>query len=111
MDDVIALDDCGLGEVVVHKINGVRKNECFCDSIGYMEEAVVIEFWPDVEAFAAAEVPRFSSGGLVVDDDWTPHGTDGCGIEFEGPILVFAGRHGRVNVGLEKEIQGKLYLG
>ena len=43
MDDVIALADCGLGEVVVHKLNGVRKNECFCDVIGYMEAAVVIE--------------------------------------------------------------------
>ena len=25
-DDAIALADCGLGEVVVHKLNGVRKN-------------------------------------------------------------------------------------
>ena len=47
MDDVIALADCGLGEVVVHKLNGVRKNECFGDGIGYMEAAVVIECWPD----------------------------------------------------------------
>ena len=27
MDDVIALGDRGLGEVVVHKLNGVRKQE------------------------------------------------------------------------------------
>ena len=54
MDDVIALHDCGLGEVVVHKINGVRKKKCFHDGIGYMEAEVVIECWLDVEAFAAA---------------------------------------------------------
>ena len=42
MDNAIALSDCGLGEVVVHKLNGVRKKECFGDGIGYMEAAVVI---------------------------------------------------------------------
>ena len=46
-----------------------------------------------------------------MDYDWTPHGTDGCGIEFEGAIVVFLGRHGQVNVVLAKEIQGELCLG
>ena len=54
MDDEIALADCGLREVVVQKINGVRKNDCFCDGIGYVEAAVVMECWAYVEAFAAA---------------------------------------------------------
>ena len=54
MDDVIALSECGMGEVVVHKLNGVRKKECFSDGIGYMEAAVVVECWTDVEAFTAA---------------------------------------------------------
>ena len=91
MDDAIDLSDCGLREVVVHKLNGFRKKECFLDRIGYMEAAVVIECWPYIEAFADVEVPRFSSGGIVVDDDWAPHGTYGCGIEVEGPIIVFPG--------------------
>ena len=108
MDDAIALADCGLGEVVVHKLNGVRKKECFRDGIVYMEAAVVIECWPYVEAFAAAEVPRFFSGGIVVDDYWTPHGTDECGIEVEGPIVVLPGRYVRGNVGLAKGIQGDI---
>ena len=111
MDDAIGIADCGLGEVVVHKLNGVRKKECFRDGIGYMEAAVLIECWPYIEAFAAVEVPIFSSGGLVVDDDLTPHGTDGCGIEVEGPIVVLPGRHGQGNIGLAKEIQGELCLG
>ena len=111
MDDAIALADCGLGEVVVHKLKSVIKKERFHDGIGYMESAVVIECWPYVEAFVAAEVPRFPSGRLFVDDDWTPNGTDGCDIEIEGPIVVFPGQHGRGNFGLEKEIQGELYLG
>ena len=81
MDDAIALADCGLAQVVVHKLNSVRKKECFCDGIVYMESAVVIECWPYVEDFAEAEVPRCSSGGLVVDDNWTPQGTDGCSIK------------------------------
>ena len=88
-----------------------EKKECFCDGIGYMEAAVVIECWPDVEAFAAVEVPRFSCGGLVVDYDWKPHGTNGCGIKVEGTIVVFPGRHRRVNVGLAKNIQGVLCFG
>ena len=46
-----------------------------------MEAAVVVECWTDGEAFVDAEVPRFSCGGIVVDYDWTPHGTDGCGVE------------------------------
>ena len=54
MDDAIALADGGMGEVVVHKLNGVRKKECFGDVIGYVEAAVVVECWTDVEAFAAA---------------------------------------------------------
>ena len=62
MEDAIALDDGGLGEVVVHKLNGVRKQECFGDGIGYAEAAVVVECWTNVEAFAAVEVPRSSCG-------------------------------------------------
>ena len=57
------------------------------------------------------EVPIFSLGRLVVDYDWTPHGTNGCRIEVEGPIVVLPGRHGKGNVGLAKEIQGELCLG
>ena len=95
----------------MHKLNGVRKKECFRDGIGYMEAAVVIECRTNVEAFAAAEIPRFSCGGLVVYYDWKPHGTNGCDIEVEGTIVVFPGRHGRGNVGLAKEIQGELCLG
>ena len=93
MDDAIALADRGLGEAVLHKLNGVRKYECFDDGIGYVETAVVVECWTDVEAFAAAEVPRSSRGWLVVDYDWTPHGADGCGIKVEGSIVVFPVRH------------------
>ena len=102
MDNAIALADCGLGELFMNKLNSVRKNLCFRDGIGYMEAAVVIECCPDVEAFSAAEVPRFSSGGLVVYYDWTPHGNDWCGIEVEGPIVVFPGPHGQGNAGLAK---------
>ena len=67
MDDAIALADCGLGEVVVHKLNGVRKKEYFGDGIVYMEAAVVVECWTDVEAFAAAEVPIFYCVGEKVE--------------------------------------------
>ena len=71
----------------------------------------MVECWTNVEAFAATEVPIFSRGRLVVDYDWTPHGTDGCGIGVEGSIVVLLGRHGQVNVVLAKEIQGELCLG
>ena len=42
MYNVIALSDGGMGEVVMHKLNGVRKKEFFCDGIGYLEAAVVV---------------------------------------------------------------------
>ena len=57
MNDTIALADGGLGEKVVHKLNGVRKQECFGDGIGYVESLVVVECWTNVESFAATEVP------------------------------------------------------
>ena len=91
MNDVIALADGGMGEVVVHKLNGVRKKDFFGDSISYVKAAVVVECWTNVEAFAAAEVPRFSCGCIVVDYDWTPHGTDGqCWIgEVDSRLVLF----------------------
>ena len=98
MDDTIALADGGLGTVVVNKPNGVRKKECFGDVIGYVEAAVVVECWTNVEAFASVEVPRFSRGWIVVDYDWTPHGTNGCGIEVERTIVVLPDQHGQGNV-------------
>ena len=61
MEDVITLADGGMGEIVVHKLNGVRKQECFGDGMGYAEAAVVVECWTNVESFAATEVPRSSS--------------------------------------------------
>ena len=91
MDNVIALADGGLGDVVVHKLNGFRKQECFGDSIGYMESVVVADFWTDVGAFAAKEVPISSCGWLFLDYYWTPHGADGCGIKVEGSIVVLPG--------------------
>ena len=71
----------------------------------------MVECWTDVEAFAAAEVPIFSCGRLVMDYDWTPHGTYGFGIKVEVPIVFLPGRHGQGNVGLTKDIQGELCLG
>ena len=35
----------------MHKLNGVKKHECFGDGIGYVEAAVVVECWTDDEAF------------------------------------------------------------
>ena len=43
MYNAITLSECGMGEAVVHKLNGVRKKECFRDGIGYMEAAAVNE--------------------------------------------------------------------
>ena len=56
-DNAIALADCGLGEVVMHKLNGVRKEECFCYGINYMEAAVVIECWPMLKPQKSQDFP------------------------------------------------------
>ena len=93
MDGAIALAGGGLGDVVMHKLNGVRKKKCFADGIGYVDEAVVVECWNDVEASAAMEALRSSRGWLVVDYDWTPPGDDGCVMEVEGSIVVLPGQH------------------
>ena len=42
MDDAIALTDSRLGEVVVRKLNSVRKEECFGDGISDVEAELVV---------------------------------------------------------------------
>ena len=86
MDDAIALANGWLVEIVVHKLNGVRKQYFFGDGIGYLKVAVVVECWNDVEDFAAAEFPRSSCGWFVVDYDWTPMGTMGVASKLKGPL-------------------------
>ena len=57
VDDAVALGYCGLGEVVVEELDGVRVAKGFGDSVHNVEAAVVIEGRADVETLAVAEVP------------------------------------------------------
>ena len=69
MDDAVPLGHCGLGEVVVEELNSIRVAKGFGDSIHHIEATVVVEGGANVEAFAAAEVPRLVAAWLGVDDD------------------------------------------
>ena len=57
MDDAVAFGHCGLGEVVVEELDGVRVAKGFGDPAHNVEAAVVVEGGANVEALAAAEVP------------------------------------------------------
>ena len=79
-----------------------------------MEAAVVVECGANVEALAAAEVPRSTCSWLVMDYDRAAHGAHGAhggGVEVKRAVVVFPGRDGRCNVGLAKEVQGEFCLG
>ena len=76
-----------------------------------MEAAVVVECGADVEALAAAEVPRPTCSWIVMDYDRAAHGSHGGGVEVKRAVVVFPGRDGRCNVGLAKEVQGEFCLG
>ena len=86
MDDANDISDCGMGEVIVHKLDGVRTKECFCDGISYMEAVVVVDCWTNVEAFAATEVPRFSCGGFLWIITRHPMGPMGVALKLKGPL-------------------------
>ena len=72
-----------------------------------MEAEVVVERGADVEALAAAEVPRPACSWLVMDYDKADHGYHGGGVEIKRAVVVFPGRDGRCYVGLAKEVQGE----
>ena len=76
-----------------------------------MEAAVVVECGDNVEALAAAEVPRPRCSWLVMDYDREAHGSHGGGVKVKQAVVVFPGRDGRCNVGLGKEVQGEFCLG
>ena len=54
MDDAVALCHCGLGEVVVEKLDGVRVTHRLGHPVHHMEAAVVVEDGTNVETISAA---------------------------------------------------------
>ena len=98
--DPICLCETGLCEIRVAKFNSVGKQKRFGLSIDNMKTSVVLEGRTDVEAVAAAEVPRFAGAGFVVDKNFAPSGADGSGIIVEGSIEVSPCGFGRIEHGL-----------
>ena len=93
MDNAVALDDGGLGQVVMHEFDGVRVQQRLCGGLGHVESAVVVECGADAESLAAAEVPRPSRGWIAVDYDRAAHGAHGSCIKVERSVVVFPGRN------------------
>ena len=70
----------------------------------------MVERWDNAETFAAAEVPRFSLVGLVVNDDGASDGARRCGIKVERSVVVLPGIHIWGYGGLMQEIKGEFSM-
>ena len=64
-----------------------------CHPIHHAETAVVAEGGSNVEALAAAEVPRLVAARLVVDDNGAAKRTNLCGVNVERALEVFPNGH------------------
>ena len=53
----------------MEELNGVGVAKCFGCPVHYVEVTVMVEGRANVEAFEAAEVPRFVAARLGVDDN------------------------------------------
>ena len=93
MDDAVAFGDCWLREVVVQELDGVGEEKRLGCAVDDAEAAVVVKRGADVEAAAAAEVPRLLDVRLFVDDNGAADGSKGCGVEVERAVEVLSGRH------------------
>ena len=87
--DAVPRGRCGLGEVGVEELNGVRVTQCFGRPLHHIQAVVVAEGRANVEALAVAEVPRRVAARRVVDDDGTAHWAKRYVVEVEGAIEVF----------------------
>ena len=110
MDNAVPLDHCGLGEVVVEELDSFGVTQCFGHPVHHVKSAVVAEGGANIEALAAAEVPRPAAARLVVDDDGTAQRAKRCGVKVEGDIEMFPHGHLRGKGRLSQEVQRELYL-
>ena len=105
MDEAIYVSGGCLREVVMAELNSVRDKGGFYCGVNYLEAAVVLQGWDDVEAVAGAEGPGVAGGGIVVDGYAASNGAKGGGVEVEGVIEVFpSGNEGGCS-GLAEEVE------
>ena len=91
-------------------LDSVGDDDGFCYFIDDLELAVVLKHRADVETFAAAEVPRYTSAWFGMDDDWAAERSYGSGFELEGDVEVLPGGYERGNVELIEEVYSELGL-
>ena len=95
MEETFFVSDSGLGEVVVAESDCVGEEKGLGGRVDDMEATVVIEGGPDVEGITAVEGPGRACAEFVVDENMIADEDNGCGVEVEGAVVVFPGRHFR----------------
>ena len=65
-----------------------------------MKSAVVMEGGADVEAVAVPKVPRLTSVGIAMDEDFVSKGSKWCGVVATGAVELLPVRDGRIQCGL-----------
>ena len=110
MDDEIFRCEDMLDQVRMPELDGVGEEENFGGDIDYVEAAQVVEGIADVEAMAAAEVPRLAGACFIVDDD-APYGRpNGGGYVVEQAVEVVTGGHVGSKGGLAEEVESDFGL-
>jgi len=66
----------------------VRDDKSLGEGIHHLKAAVMLEGRADAEAVSTTESPGFAFAWLVVNDDGTAAGANGCSIEVERCIVV-----------------------
>ena len=112
MEEPVFVGDGGGCEVVMTEFYSVRDDKSLCEGVNYLEAAVVFKSWADAESFASTKCPGQTFVGIVVDDDGTASGADGCGVKVEWRVVVrFPSRHCWGEVQLSEEVERELGLG
>ncbi len=70
------------------KGDGVRYNDGLCRCLDDQEASVVVQYWSNVEACMAPEVPGFAGGTFGMCDDFTAWWAHGRGVEVVWPVEV-----------------------
>ena len=88
MEGPVFIRDSRSRKIIMAKFYCVGDDKSLGEGIHHLKAAVMLEGRADAEAVATTESPGFAFAWLVVDDDGTAAGANGCSIEVERCIVV-----------------------
>jgi hypothetical protein len=94
----------------MEKFDGIRDDLAFGVGLDYLEAAVGIKGWANIEAWFCAEVPKLLSSRLCMDEDVSTNRTKRCLVEVKGPLEKFPHTNPWIESGLTEKIEGKFSL-